>query len=340
MKVRFFNPTKGYKTIKKEVDTEIQRVLGNGDLILRDEVEEFEGKLADYVGTKHAVGLNSGTDALFLALKAIGLKAGGEVLMPSYTFSATAEAIRLAGGTIRFYDKREIPVVGVNTRAIVVVHMEGRVQPRTHLYKALAKRYNLYLIEDACQALGASFKGQKAGNIGHVGCFSFYPAKILGCYGDGGAITTNDGGIMNYVKEARQHFKNTHYEWGVNSRLDNLQACVLNVKMNYLQEALDRREEIANRYSGGITNPLIKKPQHTKGRVWQDYIIQTHSRDKLYDFLKTLGVETMKNEYPFPVPKKPRTERYEKTTLRLPCNETLLDEEVDYVIKKINEWTV
>jgi UDP-2-acetamido-2-deoxy-ribo-hexuluronate aminotransferase len=335
--IKFFNPGLGYKKIKKEVDKEMQRVLESGDLILRKDVEEFEKKLAEFVGTKYAVGLNSGTDALYLALKSVGIGFGDKVMVPSRTFVATAQVVIQLGAIPVFYDYQDSIHITDDIRAIIPVHIEGEMEKDMALLVEFCRRNKIYVIEDACQALGATQKGKKAGSIGDAGAFSFYPAKILGCYGDGGALVTNDKSIYEYVKEARNHFKETNINWGINSRLDNLQATVLNIKIDMLPETLARREEIALRYNERLTDK-VGKPPNTEGRVWQDYIIRTDKRDELYEFLKEKGIETMKNEYPFPVPKLPKAKKYESETLRLPCNELLTDKEVEEVIINVNKF--
>jgi dTDP-4-amino-4,6-dideoxygalactose transaminase len=202
-----------------------------------------------------------------------------------------------------------------------------------------AKLKGIPVIEDAAQALGARLYDKHAGTFGTTGCFSFYPAKILGCLGDGGALITDDKEVYEWVKEARNHFKYTAKDWGVNSRLDNLQAAFLNVKIDDLPGMLQKRANIAKFYDDNIREHVdLELPEATEGRVYQDYIIRTSQRDELYEFLQARGIETMKNNYPFPVPKLPEAQRYEDETLRLPCNDVLELEEVNYVVEQINEF--
>jgi len=339
--IRFFNPALGYIEIKEEIDKEIERVLLAGDLILRKDVEAFEMNLSAYIGTKYAVALNSGTDALYLALKALHIGIGDEVLVPSRTFVATAQVVKQVGANLRFYDMEyDIEsLVTEQTKAIIPAHVEGEFDPLFKDVLAVAEKHDLYVIEDACQALGAfNTEAKSAGSIGDIGCFSFYPAKILGAYGDGGALVTDNEEVYNYVKEARNHFKTDYSDWGINSRLDNIQAAILNVKMKYLPDILEKRQWCAEAYSKGLRDIPLELPEHRVGRVWQDYVVRTPQRDALYEYLKEKGVETMKNEYPFPVPKLPFAEEYEKETLRLPCNELLTDEEISTVIELINKF--
>lgn len=344
--IRFFNPGLGYSKIKSEIDEAITRVLTKGDLILRDDVETFEKNLAQFVGTDYAIALNSGTDALYLALRYIGVGPGNYVLLPSYTFVATAQVVKQLGATPVFYDRDGSFEESQSLfTAIIVVHMEGEADRNLNRMLRFADKYSIPIIEDACQGLGGSYAepkwkdSMKLGSIGRAGAFSFYPAKILGAYGDGGALTTNDYEMYEWVKEARNHFKNDSFDWGINSRLDNLQAAVLNVKFKYLPFVLDRRREIAEKYNKAFSKiKEIKLPPETAGRVWQDYIIEAPDRDRLYDYMKGCEVECLKNNYPFPVHKLPQTQEYESSTLRLPCNENLTDEEVDYVIKYVKEY--
>lgn len=176
-----------------------------------------------------------------------------------------------------------------------------------------------------------------------IKCFSFYPAKILGSpLGDAGALATNDEKLYNWVKGARNHFKDDAKDWGVNSRMDNPAAALLNVRFKYLSQILERRKEIAEMYLNKLKDleekGLVKLPKNIEGRVWQDFIIRTEKRDELFEYLKSQGIETMKNNYPFPVPKLPQAQKYEDETLRLPCNENITNEEVEEVIRKINQF--
>jgi UDP-2-acetamido-2-deoxy-ribo-hexuluronate aminotransferase len=310
MIIKFFNPSKSYKKIRKIILKEIDRVLLAGDLILRKDLEVFENNLAKFVGTKYAVGVSNGTDALMMCMKYLKAK---RVQVPYYTFKSTLSAVLQAGAKYSFNDER----------VQIIAHLEGL---RLKIPKGKT------VIEDACQALGA-IKNPKT----FAQCWSFYPAKILGAYGDAGAITTNDKKFYEWAKGYRNHFKETNEDWGGNHRMDNLQATILNVKMKYLKGLIARRQEIAKMYDETL-NSIILTPINQKGRVYQDYVIEVDGnkqRDELYEFLKANGIETMKNEYPFPI-KKP--DKMEKQGLRLPCNENLTNEEIRYVIKRVNEF--
>lgn len=336
MNVRFFNPAKTYKSLKKELDQAYKRVMSEGQLILRKDTEDFEKAFAEYNGVKYAVALNSGTDALYLALWALGIKPGDEVAVPSHTFVATAQVVAQLGAKLVLYDKGEYPVINDHTKAIMVAHIAGEFA--LDMDKLMALAGSVPVIEDACQSLGAVQHGRKAGATGIAGAFSFYPAKILGCFGDGGALITNDEKLANEVRELRNHYKSDYSKWGINSRLDNLQAAFLNVRLPRMPEMLARRKEIAQRYISKLKVESICLPENTEGRVWQDFILCVPDRNKLYEFLKEKGVETMKNDYLFPIEKGQKSLHYESCTLRLPCNENLTDREVNYVIKCINEF--
>jgi dTDP-4-amino-4,6-dideoxygalactose transaminase len=344
--VRFFNPGKGYAQIKDEVLPNIDRILTNGDLILRKDGELFEKNLAEYLGVKHAIGLNSGTDALYLALIAAGVKPGDEVITCSHTFVATVQVINQLGAipvlvdidSVGLMDISEVEKAITNkTTAIIPVQLTGAVCNMKALGE-LAAAYNLIIIEDAAQALGAEYDFVKAGTFGAAGCFSFYPAKILGAYGDAGALVTNDDTIADEVRELRNHYKKDYSKWGINSRLDNIQAVVLNTKLSRLDETLQKRKMVAEKYLRELTGLPIGLPTNSLGRVWQDFVIRTPKRDELFEYLKRNGIETMKNDYPFPIPKLERSITYEKETLRLPCNELLELEEVKAVIQKIRDF--
>lgn len=372
MQVRFFDPAKGYRKHKEEFDQAMQDVLLRGDLVLRGDLEEFERQLAEFVGTKYAVGLNSGTDALYFALKAAGVGPGDEVITVSHTFIATIQTIVQCGATPILVDVGQDGLMDMDevgkaitsrTKAVIPVHLEGNVCDLRALVALKGFHDDQFvIIEDAAQALGAEVIGstvsKKVGSIGLIGCFSFYPAKILGAYGDAGAITTNDEKAYEEIKRLRHHYyigknlgaENDRVKYGYNSRLDNLQAAVLNVKMKYLPDWLDRRKVIAERYDqelAGITT--IIRPPTTPGRVWQDYVIRVLNgeRNDLNAHLRTAGVETLGADL---IPNHtykglglsrfnlPMTEKIYEEQIRLPCNDNLTDQEVSYVIEKVKEF--
>jgi len=355
-----------YKNLKTEIDSAMQDVLGRGDLIMRKDNEEFEEKLAKFVGTKYAIGLNSGTDALFFALIASGIGKGDEVITVSHTFVASFATIAQVGATPILVDVGEDfemdtskieEAITEKTKAIIPVHLNGRM---TNMDKVMeiAKKHNLIVIEDAAQALGAKHNGKKAGSIGWAGCFSFYPAKILGCFGDGGGLTTNDENLAEKVRLLRDHGQKTKTEilcYGWNSRLDNLQAAVLNVKLNYLESWLNKRREIAKIYQEGLKNvSQIKLPNAPEKNgeyfdVFQNYVLKVEKRDELFSYLKENGVETLMKD---PVTNHshkalnvshfnlPITDRLAKEVISLPMYPELTDEQVQYVIKCVKDFYV
>lgn len=330
--VRFWYPDRQYLAHKDEFDAEMQRVLTAGDLILRQDGEQFEDNLARFLGVKHVVACASGTDALLLSLKALRIGQMDQVLVPSYTFRATLEAVHHAGARPVLYDLDEDPttLVGHRTAAIILAHLEGRVQEDTERIAEFCRKHGITLIEDTCQAIGA------APLQGVLAAYSFYPAKILGCFGDGGAIATNDLELAKHLRKMRNHYKD---DWatgyGYNSRLDNLQAAVLNIKLKYLPHALKRRKEIAERYDGELLNVGLP----TVRQVYQDYVIITPEPKKMRDHLAGQGVQSLENTYPFPGGNKGQNAmRYEAQTLRIPCTPEHTDEEIGHVIDAINSY--
>ncbi len=363
-KVPFVNYPLQYQILKNEIDAAIQDVLRRGDLILREDVEKFERSLADFIGTKYVVALNSGTDGLFFSLKVAGIGEGSEVITVSHTFVASISAIVQAGAVPVLVDVKEDflmdaekieEAITLKTKAIMPVHINGRVCDMDRLTN-IAEKHNLIVIEDSAQALGAKFKGKKAGSFGLTGCFSFYPAKILGCFGDGGAVVTDDEKIAEKIRLFRDHGQKSKNEivcYGWNSRLDNLQAAVLNVKFKYLPEWIKRRREIAKIYNDGLSNILeIKLPPAPDSDekhfdIYQNYVLGAEKRDELFKFLKENGVETLIKD---PVPnhwqkglnlshfKLPYTEQLAKEVISLPMYPELTDEQVEYTINSVKDF--
>jgi dTDP-4-amino-4,6-dideoxygalactose transaminase len=364
MKVPFVNYRVQYKELKKEINKAIQRVLSRGDLILREDVEKFEKKLADFVGVKYAVGLNSGTDALFLSLKAAGIGKGDEVITVSHTFVASITAIVQAGakpilvdvGNDFLMDAEKIEkVITKRTKAIIPVYLNGRMCDMERIM-AIARKNDLIVIEDAAQALGASFKNKKAGSFGLTGCFSFYPAKILGCFGDGGAVTTNNSKIAEIIRLFRDHGQKTKTQiicYGWNSRLDNLQAAILNFKFKYFKRWIKKRREIAKIYENELAKmPELRLPPAPDSDlrffdVFQNYVLRAQKRDELFYFLKKKGVETLIKD---PVPnhwhkglslshfKLPHTEQLAKEVISLPMYPELTNGQLDYIINCVKKF--
>jgi dTDP-4-amino-4,6-dideoxygalactose transaminase len=294
-----------YQTIKSEVDTAIQRVLDSGWFILGEEVTSFEEEMADYLGVSHAVGVASGTDALILSLRALDIGEGDEVILPAYTFFATASTVLHVGAKPVLVDidprtyclDTELVRAAVTpkTRAVIPVHLYGHPADMDPINQ-IATEHDLYIIEDNAQAIGAEYKGVKTGGLGDVACLSFFPSKNLGAYGDGGMVVTDSAEIASQIRQLRVHgWKVKYYPeiLGFNSRLDALQAAILRVKLNYLDGWNQRRQEIAAIYDqalegvSGIQAPFAAEDVK---HVYHLYIIQTDDRDQLKQRLTNAGV--------------------------------------------------
>lgn len=362
MKVPFVDPKIHYQQLKKEILKAIDDVLSRGDLILRKDVEEFEKNIAAFVGTKYAIGLNSGTDALFLSLRAAGISPGDEVITVAHTFVASVAAIVHCGAKPILVDVREDFLMDVEkveslitpkTKAIIPVHFNGRVCDMEKLME-IAKKHNLIIIEDAAQALGAKFDGKVAGSMGLTGCFSLYPFKILGAFGDGGIVTTNDENIAQKIRLLRDHCQKTKTElvcYGFNSRLDNLQAAILNVKFRYLPEWIKRRQEIANLYNQGLSDiPEVKlppKPDKKHFDIYQNYVLRVQKRDELFEYLKEKEIETLIKD-PIALHHHPAlglsqfnlpyTEKLAREVISLPIYPELSNQQIQYIIGCIKEF--
>jgi dTDP-4-amino-4,6-dideoxygalactose transaminase len=307
--------TEQYKQIKDEVEKNVLEVLSSGNYILGKNVKAFEEEMAQFCGTAKAVGVASGTDALHLALRALDIGAGDEVITVAFTFVATAETIALAGATPVFVDidpdtfnmniKELESKITPKTKAIIPVHLYGQPVDMDHIVE-IAKRYNLYVIEDCAQAIGATYKGKKVGSIGDIGCFSFFPSKNLGACGDGGMITTNSAYLTDRVLALRNHggsIRYYHKEIGLNSRLDEIQAAILRVKLKHIEKWNDQRKNVAHLYNELLKDVTeIKTPVELDGTncVYHQYTIQTDHRDRLHEDLKERGVMSM-IYYPVPV---------------------------------------
>jgi len=363
-KVPFVDFPSHYKTIREEVLKAMDDVLSRGDLILRKDVEEFEKSIASFIGTKYAVGLNSGTDTMFLPLKALGIGPGDEVITVSHTFVASIAVIAQAGAKPILVDVKEDFTIDENqiekvitekTKAIIPVHLNGRVCEMDKIMK-IAKSHNLIVIEDAAQALGAKYNGKMAGSFGQVGSFSLYPFKVLGCFGDGGIMVTDDANLAEKVKLLRDHGQKTKTEivcFGFNSRLDNLQAAILNLKFKYVPQYIEKRREIAAIYDRNLSDVKgIKLPpgpgsDEKHFDTFQNYVLKAEKRDELYNFLKEKGVETLIKD-PVANHKQPGlglshfslpySERLAKEVISLPLYSELTQEQINYVINCVKEF--
>lgn len=312
-----------YKLISEEVDLAVLNVVRSGRYIGGAAVSDFEQHFSQYVGTSECIGCNSGTDALYLALRALNISQGDEVITSPFTFIATAETITMTGAKPVFVDidrttfnldlDRLEAAITPNTKAIIPVHLFGQPVDMTRLMD-IAGHHNLYIIEDCAQATGAQWDGKQVGNIGHIGCFSFFPTKNLGTCGDGGAVTTNDPAIADTVRTIKEHGSRQRYYHdlvGINSRLDTIQAAILQVKLRYLARWNQQRREVAQRYHD-LLKPIrgIQLPQELSGgyHVWNQYTILIEDqrdgteglRDRLRGELQQQGIISM-IYYPIPL---------------------------------------
>ncbi|MBF0544814.1 MAG: DegT/DnrJ/EryC1/StrS family aminotransferase [Candidatus Riflebacteria bacterium] len=362
-KIRFVDPGKNYRMIKEEIDAAYFEIMDKGELIYRSHLKNFEQNLADFVGTKYAIGLNSGYHALALSLLAAGIKEGDEVIVPAHTFVATASAAIHAGAKVVLVDVAKDFNIDVDkieaaitprTKAIIPVHLNGRLANMEAVMN-IANKHNLIVVEDACQSLGGAFNQKKAGSFGLTGCWSFYPFKILGAYGDAGAITTDNPEVARMASLLRFNGEDRetgeyHYH-GYTCLLDNMQAAFLDIKLRKLPSWINRRRSIAEMYKKGLGNlEQVAIPHFEDKRfydVYQNYVIRTKKRDELNKFLKDNGVETLihwvKPYYRheglgFTNFNYPETEAISAESISLPMNVELEDSEVEYVIETIRKF--
>lgn len=361
-----FDIKQQYTTIEAEVCSAVLEVLGSGRYIGGPVVEGFEQQLAAYTGVTECISCNSGTDALYLALRACGIGAGDEVITTPFTFIATAEVISTINAQPVFVDidattfnldvEQVAAAITPRTKAIIPVHLFGQPVDMTAVMK-IAQEHNLMVIEDCAQSTGASWCGQKVGSIGHIGCFSFYPTKNLGGCGDGGAITTSDAAIASSLRMLRDHGQKTRYiyeEIGVNSRLDAIQAAILQIKLRYLDIWNNARREVAARYHQSLSQvPGIVVPQELASGmgVWNQYTIRVldEKRDWVRTQLQARGVNTM-IYYPHPlhlqpvyqnlgykVGQLPVAEQVSRQVLSLPMYPELSDQQQAQVIYSLKD---
>lgn len=363
MRVPFVSFEPMHNEIKEELKVKFNNVLDSNWFIKGKELETFEKMFADYCNAEYCVGCGNGLDGLMLILRGCNVGAGDEVILPANTFIATALAVSYVGATpvlVECDEKYNIDVTKIeekiteNTKAIIAVHLYGQPADMDEI-NAIAKKHNLFVVEDAAQAHGAMYKGRKVGTLGDAAAFSFYPGKNLGALGDGGAVVTNNKEIYVKVKALGNYGSEKKYYHkfkGVNSRLDEMQAAFLNVKIDNLDKWNNERVEVAKKYSEKINNPLISLPKtdEFKNPVWHLYVIRCNERDKLQEYLNENGVETVIH-YPIPVHLHDayeelglkegsfeRSEEYAKTILSLPVWYGMTENEVNYVCDVINKW--
>ena len=365
MNIPFASFVPMHEEIRQGLDAAFRKVVDKSYFIQGEECEKFEEEYAAYCGTKYCVGVATGLDAIYLILKALDIKAGDEVIVPSNTYIATALAVSFTGATPVFVepviDTYNIDVTRIEekitekTKAIIAVHLQGRAADMDAI-NAIAKKHGLYVLEDAAQAHGARYKGTRVGALSDAAAWSFYPGKNLGALGDGGCITTDNKQIADKVRALGNYgsdYKYHHIYQGTNSRLDEMQAAFLRVKLPHLDKWNEARRKIAEAYLAGITNPLIKLPLATSAdyeHIYHVFVIRCDRRDELEKYLKDNGIGTVKH-YPVPMHLQkayeelhiqegelPIAEEISKTVLSIPMYYGMSDEEVAYVIDKINEF--
>lgn len=362
MSVPFLDLSRQYKTIAEEINQAIHEVLVSGQFILGPNVRALEQELASYCGASCGIGVASGTDALRLALRAVGVGPGSEVITSPFTFIATAEMVSQLGavpvfadidpGTYTLDPDQVARKVTRRTRAIIPVHLYGHPADMGAIMD-LAERRGLWVIEDAAQAVGAECQGRRVGAIGHLGCFSFFPTKNLGGYGDGGFVTTNDAGLAERIRMLRHHgsHRKHFYEFlGWSSRLDELQAAVLRVKLRHLDGWTERRRAHARRYRELLAPVPVCLPAERAGdrAVHHLFTIRTPQRDELQEYLSEQGIQTMVY-YPMPLHLQPlyrnpgagslpESERASREVLSLPLFPEIESEELAAVASAIAEF--
>lgn len=368
-KIPFMNLLAQYERIKPEIQRVMNTILDTTDFIMGPDVRAFEEEFAAYCHAQYCVGVANGTDALMLTLRAIGIQPGDRVITVPNTFIATSEAITASGGQVAFVDVdpatmlmdpnqleskiKDLRAKSIPVKAIIPVHLYG--QPcEMDAIRAVANRYELRIIEDAAQAHGAEFQGKRVGTLGDAACFSFYPGKNLGAYGDAGAVVTDDRKLAEKIAMLRNHGRIEKYEHtmeGFNSRLDTLQAAVLRVKLKYIEQWTDCRIENANRYSRRLAdNSSLVLPAKRKGvkDVYHLYVIRPRARSEVQQFLKKAGISTgihyphalhlqpayahlghKRGDFPF-------AEQACDEVLSLPMDAELQSEQIDYVCDALN----
>lgn len=363
MQIPFNVLDRQYLMYKAEYDQAAIQTLESGWYILGKKVLEFENQFAEYVGAKNCVGVANGLDALVLAFRALGVGPGDEVIVQANTYIASVMGITMNGGTPVFVEPDEFynidvekieNAITVKTKAILVVHLYGQASRMDAVCK-LAKKHNLKVVEDCAQSHGATFNGQMTGSFGDIGCFSYYPSKNMGAFGDAGAVTTNDDAIAAKIRMLRNYGSIVRYqneEVGYNSRLDEIQAALLIVKMAHLNEYNLERLNLANIYMNKISNPKIVLPKVAQEatHVWHLFVIETDDRKGFQEYLASHGIGTVIH-YPIPPHLSkayeylntgegsfPITERIAERVLSLPLFNGMRVEEIEYVIQIINAY--
>ena len=360
MKVPFVNLGLQFQDLRDEIISKFEELSTKGSYILNAEVQEFEKNFAEYCGTRYAVGVGNGSDALSFSLLALGVGKGDEVITAPNSFIATAWTIANVSAKPVFVDVRDDynideieSAITPKTKAIMPVHLTGRVADMDVILD-IARKHQIQVIEDAAQAVGAFYKGMKAGSFGVTGCFSLHPLKNLHVHGDGGIVTTNDKSIYEYLKKIRNHGLKNRDEcefWGYNSRLDGIQAAIANIKLPYLDRWNKRFRQIASHYSKALANH-VKVPidNEYEKPIYHRYIIQHPQRDILRKYLAKKNIETKVN-YPIPLHLQEaarslgykngdfrNAEQQANTILSLPIYAEMEDEQVEHVIDSVRSF--
>lgn len=361
MKVKFNALAYNAHLHRNEIQAAIDNVIKSGSFILAKEVKRFENNFASYIGTKHCVGVANGLEAIQIALMALGVKKGDEVITTPLSAVATTLAIIAVGAEPVFVETDEIGLIdpqkvekSINkkTMAILPVHLYGQ-NAHIQKLKKICQKQKIFLVEDAAQAHGSAYRGQKLGTFGQIGCFSFYPTKNLGAFGDAGAIVTNNHKVAQMCKKIRnygQSSKYLHQSIGLNSRLDEIQAAILNVKLKYLERENSKRRKIAQRYIKNLSKlPINIVTDDLPNSNFHLFVIRTKKRDKLQQFLAKNGIETLIH-YPTIIPNQPifanlykkqnfiNAKNLSSEVLSLPCHPNLTLNEVDTVCEKISQF--
>lgn len=363
MKVMPNRMDRGFFKYQEEFERKALKVLRSGWYVLGQEVEAFEKEFADYTGAKYCVGLASGLDALWMAFRILGIGSGDEVIVQANTYIASIMGITINGATPVFVEPDEYFNIDADnieekitdrTKAVLVVHLYGQASNMQKIVQ-LCKKYDLRLVEDCAQSHGACFQGKMTGTFGEIGCFSFYPSKNLGGFGDGGAIVTDDAQIAADMKVYRNYGSEKRYYnkvVGANSRLDELQAGLLRVRLAHMQELTKERRELAERYKEGLCNSKIQLPgvREQADSVWHQYVIRCEKRQELIDYLNAHEIGTIIH-YPIPPHLSeaygylgyqkgsfPVTEHFADTVLSIPMYNGMTKEEQDYVIEVFNRF--
>ena len=360
--IKFLDLKKINNRYREEIDSRIKDILDKGWYLQGEENENFTKNFANFCGTKFALGVANGLDALNLIIKAYGFGNGDEIIVPANTYIATILAIS-ENGCIPILVEPDIKTYNINpdsieekittkTKAIMVVHLYGQAVQMEKIWK-IAKKYNLKIIEDSAQAHGAIYQENRTGNLGDASGFSFYPGKNLGCMGDGGAVTTNDEELFNKIKAIANYGSDRKYHHiykGVNSRLDEIQAAVLDIKLKHLDSDNNKRREISKYYRENIKNSKIILPDtyDEKSHVWHIFAVRTQNRDEFQKYLTEKGIQTIIH-YPTPPHKQgaykewnnlsfPITEEIHNTILSLPISPVMTDSEIEKVVEVVNEY--